>query len=139
MGGLASKGFTLIEALVALLVLAFGLLGVAAMQIKALQGAHVSYQRSIAAVAAQDAEERLWVELGEHNRVCPFKDGHGLDHVNDWGDAWSPYFNQLEVESAVGVSSSTECGYRIILGWKDDRFVGEDVSTLMFLAKLPGL
>ncbi|HEY9815308.1 MAG TPA: type IV pilus modification protein PilV [Candidatus Obscuribacterales bacterium] len=133
------EGFTLIEALVALLVLAFGLLGVAAMQLKALQSAHVSYQRSIASVAAQDAEERLWVELGEHNRVCPFIDGHGLDHVNNWGDAWTPYFNTLDVDAAVGVSASTECGYRIVLGWRDERFVGENVSNLEFLAKLPGL
>lgn len=146
---LSSRGFTLIEALVALLVLAFGLLGVAAMQLKALQSAHVSYQRSIAAVAAQDAEERLWVELGEHSGVCPFVDGHGLDHVNDWGETWSPYFNTLNVESAVDISDSSECGYRIVLGWSDERFmkwdeeeqsqVKENVSDLVFLAKLPGL
>ncbi|WP_244272125.1 type IV pilus modification protein PilV [Halomonas aestuarii] len=129
----------------ALLVLVFGLLGVAAMQLKALQSAHVSYQRSIAAVAAQDAQERLWVELGEHSRVCPFKDpdalagGIGLDHVNDWGDAWSPHFNQLEVQSSLDVSSDSECGFRIFIGWQDERFVGEDVSNLEFLAKLPGL
>ncbi|MEQ6918771.1 type IV pilus modification protein PilV [Halomonas aquatica] len=57
-------GFTLIEALVALVVLAVGVLGLASMQIKALQGAHLSYQRSVATMAAQDMEEMLWVQLG---------------------------------------------------------------------------
>src|SRR5690554_8195605 len=64
-----AKGFTLLEALIALLVLSIGMLGVAAMQLKALQGAHAAYQRSIASLAAQDAQERLWASM--INLQCP--------------------------------------------------------------------
>ncbi len=67
----SQSGFTLIEALVALLVLSIGMLGVAAMQLKALQGAHVAYQRSIASLAAQDAQERLWAEVAAAPGVPP--------------------------------------------------------------------
>ncbi|MBB3332586.1 type IV pilus assembly protein PilV [Halomonas campaniensis] len=130
-------GFTLIEALVALLVLAIGLLGVAAMQLKAVQSAHVSYQRSIAVVAAQDAEERLWVEMMVHSMVCPFKDSSELAHVQNWGAAWRPYFNELQVDSSLGLAEEG-CAFRVLLGWSDERFIDEEVSTLVFLAKLPG-
>jgi type IV pilus assembly protein PilV len=57
------RGFTLIEALIALVILAFGLLGVAAMQVKALQSASAGYTQSLANVAAVDAQERLWAAL----------------------------------------------------------------------------
>ncbi len=68
---IGSAGFTLIEALVALLVLSIGLLGVAAMQLEALQGAHAAYQRSIASLAAQDVQERLWAEVAQNPGVPP--------------------------------------------------------------------
>lgn len=60
---MTQRGFSLIEALIALLVLSIGLIGVAAMQVKALQSATAGYQRSVATLAAVDAQERLWAEL----------------------------------------------------------------------------
>ena len=66
------QGFSLIEVLIALVVLAFGLMGVAAMQIKALQSATEGYQRSIAVVAAVDAQERIWNLLAsDSNFILP--------------------------------------------------------------------
>src|SRR5690554_5039593 len=68
-----SRGFSLIEALIALLVLSIGMLGAAAMQLNALQSAHIAYQRSIATLAAQDAQERLWAQMesGSGTLTCP--------------------------------------------------------------------
>lgn len=54
-------GFSLVEVLVAVVVLAVGLLGLAALQIKGLQSAHAAYQRTLASIIAQDAAERLWL------------------------------------------------------------------------------
>lgn len=51
-------GFTLIEALVALAILSFGLMGIAAMQLNALNSASRGYQHSVATLAAVDAQER---------------------------------------------------------------------------------
>lgn len=59
------RGFSLVEALIALLVLSLGLVGVAAMQLKALQSASVGYQRSVVTLAAVDAQERLWAALAQ--------------------------------------------------------------------------
>lgn len=62
-------GFSLVEALVALTILAFGLISVAAMQLKALHSASTGYQHSLANVAAIDAQERLWIALAD-SQTC---------------------------------------------------------------------
>lgn len=62
---LRQRGFSLIEALIALLVLSLGLVGVAAMQLKALQSATAGYQRSVVTLAAVDAQERFWAVLAQ--------------------------------------------------------------------------
>jgi type IV pilus assembly protein PilV len=55
----ADRGFTLVEALVALLVLSIGLLGVAAMQLSSLQANNGAFQRSQATFLAQDIADRM--------------------------------------------------------------------------------
>ena len=52
-------GFTLIESLVALLVLSIGLLGVAAMQLSSLQSNNGAFQRTQATFLAQDIADRM--------------------------------------------------------------------------------
>jgi type IV pilus assembly protein PilV len=53
-------GFSLLEVLISMLILAFGALGLAGVQMKTLQASHSAYQRGIANVIAADAVERLW-------------------------------------------------------------------------------
>lgn len=53
------RGMTLVEALVALLVLCIGLLGVAGMQMQALRANHGAYLRSQATMLAQDIADRM--------------------------------------------------------------------------------
>jgi len=54
-----AAGFTLVEALVALLVLSIGLLGVAAMQLSSLQANNGAFQRTQATFLAQDIADRM--------------------------------------------------------------------------------
>ncbi|HEU4781279.1 MAG TPA: type IV pilus modification protein PilV [Steroidobacteraceae bacterium] len=54
-----SRGFTLIEALVALVVLSIGLLGVAALQLTSLRSNHGSAMRSQATFLAYDIIDRM--------------------------------------------------------------------------------
>jgi type IV pilus assembly protein PilV len=56
-------GFSLIEVLVAILLVAIGLLGLAAAQIKTLQYASSSLQQTVASIQAQNVIERLWPDL----------------------------------------------------------------------------
>jgi type IV pilus assembly protein PilV len=60
----ANLGFSLIEVLIALLVISIGLVGIAGMHIFSLRTAHSSYQSTLASVIALDFEERLWERLG---------------------------------------------------------------------------
>ena len=55
----ANRGFTLIEVLVAMLVLAVGLLGVAALQLRGLQYNHDAYLRSQSSILAYDIADRM--------------------------------------------------------------------------------
>ncbi|MDI5983511.1 type IV pilus modification protein PilV [Halomonas sp. M4R5S39] len=129
------NGFTLLEVLVALLVLSFGFLGVAAMQVKSMQAAHVSYQRSIATLAAQDAGERLWAELANNPPVCP------TTNTGDaWSVAWYGEWSQLlpGLVHDGSTISKNDCTYTITVEWQDDRFGGENVSNLVYVIRLPG-
>ncbi len=58
-GANRARGFTLVEALVALLVLSIGLLGVAAMQLSSLRANSGAFQRSQATFLAQDLADRM--------------------------------------------------------------------------------
>jgi type IV pilus assembly protein PilV len=58
------KGFTLVEALVALLVLSIGLLGVAALQLTALQNNNNALFRSQATYLAYDIADRIRANRG---------------------------------------------------------------------------
>ena len=58
-----TSGFTLIEILIALLVLSIGLLGLAAVQFQSLQNSQASYERSMATMQARDLVERLWAGI----------------------------------------------------------------------------
>lgn len=60
-----SSGLSLIEVLIALLVLSIGLVGMASLQLTSLKSAHSSYYRSLASTAALNIEERLWQEAYE--------------------------------------------------------------------------
>jgi type IV pilus assembly protein PilV len=59
------KGVGLIEVLVAVFILASGLLGLAALQTQSLRFNHESYMKTVAAVFASDMADRLRVNLDE--------------------------------------------------------------------------
>ncbi|RUR33009.1 type IV pilus modification PilV family protein [Vreelandella nanhaiensis] len=78
-------GFSLVEALIALALLAFGLIGIAAMQLASLQGAAAGFQRSVASLAAIDAQERAWARLSSA-QSCRRIDLAALER--DWQAQW---------------------------------------------------
>lgn len=136
------RGFTLIEALVALLVLSIGMLGVAAMQLKSLQGAHAAYQRSIASLAAQDAQERLWAQLADDGSCPQWSEAKKKDgNVPSWDDAWGGYLPSFSASSSVsppGSQANPDCEFSITVDWDDGRFDGEGFSGFSYSVRLPG-
>lgn len=58
------SGFTMVELMVAILVLAIGLLGLASLQVWGLTGNHNAYLRTQATMLAQDITERIRANSG---------------------------------------------------------------------------
>lgn len=59
------RGFTLIEVLVAMLVLSIGVLGVAGMQVTALKNLQSSSSFGVAAMLANDMADRMWINQAQ--------------------------------------------------------------------------
>jgi len=64
-----NTGFTLIEVLIAMLVLAFGLLGLAGLQATSLKNNQSAYNRSQATQLAYDMADRIRSNLAEANKL----------------------------------------------------------------------
>ena len=110
-------GFGLIEALVALAVLAFGLLGMAALQLNALKNATQSYQRSVATLAAIDAQERLWAALA--NSPDGNCNGLAIRVDGDWQAAWFAA-SQSPLSAMSGQLTGTGCTFAVEVTLEDD-------------------
>ena len=61
----AESGFTLLEALISLLVVALGMLAMAGMQLKSIRDTHDAYVRSLASEIATEAAERIRASVGD--------------------------------------------------------------------------
>lgn len=129
----AQSGFTLIEALIAVLVLSIGLLGVAAMQLRALQSAHMGYQRAVVSLAAIDAQERAWAELSGHtNKACPAASAVESNWLGNW-------FGTVLTDAGSDIGG-TDCDYTVTVRWQEDRYgTGETGVGFVYQFRLPDL
>ncbi|MFC2993480.1 type IV pilus modification protein PilV [Halomonas tibetensis] len=137
MRNLRQKGFTLVEVLVAIVVLSVGVLGLAAMQLKASQGATIAYQRSLASMVALDGEERVWSLLAEHDLevdgdwFCPTVIS---DVAADWLSHWQTTLAFLNATASADISVTMEyagdiigygvCTYVVDVSWSDVSLAG---------------
>lgn len=117
------NGLSLVEALIALLVLSIGLAGLAGLHLNSITAVHSSYLRSIASTAALDFEERTWLQAAETNG-CPTISPGSLGEAH-WDAANTDGFIGLPgLEVAI---SNTVTGTRIWEGtititWDEARF-----------------
>ena len=101
----ASRGFTLLEVLVALLVLSIGLLGLAGMQTLSLKNNNSALMRSQAVVLAYDA-----IDLMRSNRAGALKGSpEGADSV---------YTTEPVSTVICGVCSSDQQAQNDVVAWK---------------------
>ncbi|QNI04139.1 type IV pilus modification protein PilV [Halomonas sp. SH5A2] len=128
---MTQRGFSLVEALIALLVLSLGLVGVAAMQLKALQSASLGYQRSVASVAAVDAQERLWAQLAtlEASQTCADINVDALEQA--WANHWFQDNDHAPLRNAVDSSienGNDSCQFTVTLALSDNENASFDYT-----------
>lgn len=131
-----NQGFSLVEVLVALLVLSVGLLGVAGMHMKALQSAHIGYQRSVASLAAIDAQERSWKYLSNSaSSSCP--DTSALSVIqSDWFANWFGDGKAFrDAGSTIDLVSLADCEYEVVVNWDEERV--DEVGAFLYKFRLP--
>ncbi|MGE6582513.1 type IV pilus modification protein PilV [Vreelandella aquamarina] len=132
---MTQRGFSLIEALIALLVLSIGLIGVAAMQIKALQSATEGYQRSVVTLAAVDAQERLWAQLAQETSCDDMVD----NILSDWQSSWFADSDTPIRHFSGGIELGTaECEFNILITLNDNDSASTD-ETFTYTFRLPDL
>lgn len=123
-----ARGLTLIEVLIALLVLSIGLIGIAALHMTSLKTAHSAYYRSIASIIAVDAEERLWIELAD----TPPELAPDIVQVRtEWQTHWADSDIRLPgfaAELAVVEDSVDWTDVQITVRWSEERL--EDVADM---------
>ncbi|MCX2983207.1 type IV pilus modification protein PilV [Halieaceae bacterium IMCC14734] len=139
-------GYTLIEVLIAALVLSVGVLGIAGLQITSLKNLQTSNHIGIAAMLANGIADRMWVNQGQvlanayvHTAgpgsppdcvasTCSPTQMASFD-VNDWQQQITGYTRTggtaipalLPSGSGAIAQVGTTRSYRITLRWDDDR------------------
>lgn len=140
------SGVGLIEVLVAALVLAIGLVGLASLQIFSLKSTHSAYYRSVASLVAVDIEERLWVELADRGDLLGF-DFENLSGVveDEWNNACPTLVNACSLLPNLGiVIMEGALGDRsvwreadITVSWDENRFAGAGRETFEYRVRVP--
>ncbi|MGR4043290.1 type IV pilus modification protein PilV [Pseudomonas sp. 910_21] len=124
----AQDGMTLIEVLVALLILAVGLLGAAAVQIKALQYTDSSRMSTQASFIAYDMLDRIRANaLADYGVVTPTVGSPGNVRDQDLHDFTGNVanFGGPSAKGSIGVNHQV---YTIRITWDDSRAEGHPES-----------
>lgn len=122
------QGITLIEALVAMVVLSVGMLGIAGLQINAIKYSYSSYQKTLATLQAKDLTDRLW------SSSCALPDAR-----NQIRDDWISV-HQNSLPNWNGVLAYTAPIYTISISWSDNRqSLDSSTQTFSYAAQIPPL
>lgn len=149
-----TRGMSLIEVLIALLVLSIGLAGMAALHLNSLTGVHSAHYRSLASTIALDFEERLWLAISDDSIVdvdagfgsgCPNIDTVLTNLENDWNRAVVGE-NQMAtlrlpgmaIEAETPIPGANSVQVPVVISWDESRI--EDVTanreSLRFMARI---
>ena len=121
-----SRGLTLIEVMIAVVVLSIGLLGLAALKASSLKGTHSSYQRTVASVIAADAGERLWASLATGSIDAAEVEEQWLEHWRGGPE------NLITLPGLEGRIENSDQTYTITVSWDEGRFEDTDEQRSSF-------
>jgi len=135
MGTTRQQGFTLVEVLVTIIIMAIGLLGVAGLQLAGMRSNHSAYLRTQATIAVYDLADRMRAHPAEFNGSSfSTASASGNEVFEAWADELqrsglhAPASGALgEVDCSAGDDNTCNSGNcRITVRWDDAR--GEDTD-----------
>lgn len=122
----STRGFTLLEVLIALIILAIGILGLTALQARGLKFTHDAYIRSQATVLAYDIVERMrnnptnaaaYVAAAAPGGACVVTAASVTNDLRCWYAALAT--DLPEGTGAIAVDPGNPNGFLITLSWRD--------------------
>lgn len=126
------RGISLIEVMVAMVVITIGFTSVTLLQMRSLQASHSSYQQSLAAVQAGDLVESLWAN------ACVIDEAGVLTDIEEtWQEAHEDNDMMPNWEGSIE-PLSTNATYEISIAW-DDRLDSGNRRTYTYIARIPSV
>lgn len=143
------SGVSLLEVMIALVVISIGLVGMATMQMTTLQYVHSAHYRSMATTIVLDLEERLWLEIADTDlESCPdvtsgdgspvaellthwsrdYVGGEGDDDWN-WSTAQMLKVPNLSIAMGTPVTGTQIVEVPVTLSWGESRFADANEAT----------
>ena len=122
------RGFTLLEVLVAIVVMSIGLLGLAGLMASSLKNSHSAYQRTQATWLAYDALDRMRANrqialAGGYNLALGATPGGSALAAIDLGEWDTALANTLPAgDGSIAVAAGG--AVRIVVQWNDARGIG---------------
>ncbi len=124
----SQKGFSLIEILIAMLILAIGVLGIAALQFKGLQYSNDAHFRSNISTLVSDVSDRMRINrlnansyIGNYTltttRPAGCIEATGASAVNDLTCWRAQVFDALPPTSKANITAAGGGLYTVLLGW----------------------
>lgn len=132
------QGMTLLEVLIALIVLSIGLLSIASLQLRSVQFSHASYERSMAVISANDMVERLWAG------ACALYEGDPDERIET--DEWQAVtlaWQQDNAGSIQGWTGAVERNdarpelFEVSIQWRDR--IDDTQHQFTYLTRVPDL
>lgn len=128
------SGITLIEVLVAVVVLSIGLLGVAGLQASGMRVSSSSYYRAQAAQAAYDIADRMLASQGQaragsYLRTLGAADPTGTTMADQDMLDWLAVVRRLPSGDGAIAVDNTGLIFTITVQWDDRRAVGRNTAT----------
>lgn len=137
----AQGGFTLIEVMVAVVVLSIGLLGLAALQTTGLRNNHSAYYRSQATFLAYDITDRMRANraaatAGSYNLALDAAPAGGSTIAAGDQTEWINSLSNLLPEGDGSITVAAGGVATVIVQWNDERAGGSDVQQFTVQTQL---
>ena len=140
--GSRQNGLTLIEVLIALIILSLGLIGIGVMHLNAMRFAHSSYYSSIASSVALDLEEQLWLRVADTPGACVTADDVN-EVVEFMGARWSGTDADRTVIPGLAFAVDNIAALEdqwteaaVTLSWTDNRFDDQPNQSYSVIARV---